>query len=471
MHHPVHYLIALILAVALTALCEPTVLNRLSSAAWKWTSAWHPAALDLAGADAVLKDDYKGAVVDQLNNANVLLAQLERDKERFVGRRWVRALHIGRNRGVGARAENGTLPTAGAQQYDNIMGPVRYQYARIQLSGPTIAAMKKGRGAFLDALDSEMTGATTDANKDVARQVWGTSDGIIGLCAGDSAGTTVTVTNGTWRKDIMRHLEDDFLIDILDNSNSQARLAAVPSTGLAVRSVDYAAGTFVVENTDGTNASNIDPDVNDKIVRFGAYGVNTNTGSPGDGQIELTGMQTIIDDTATLHTLAPSTEPRWAAVEYTNSGTARAISENLVTTALQDGESRSGLMADLIIGSQGVGRSYANLLTGLRRNTNTTQLKGGYEGMTISAPKVGRGKSATASYVSDFDAPSRSLYGVHTPSISVAELHDWDWMDRDGAILNRVSGTDAYEGTLFAYFDIVCERRNAHWRIGDITES
>jgi hypothetical protein len=454
------------LSVRFTAL-----IHRLACAVFRAGAVLEPAALDLAAADAVLKDDYKGAVVETLNNANVLLAQLKRNKDDFTGRRWVRALHIGRNRGVGARAESGTLPTAGAQQYDNIMGPVRYQYVTIQLTGPTIAAMTKGRGAFLNALDSEMKGATTDGTKDLARQVWGTSDGIIGLCAGDSSGTTVTVTNGATRPDIMRHLEDDFAIDILDTSGSNALLAAVPTGGLAVKSVNYAAGTFVVEKLDGTAADAIDPDATDKIVRHGAYGVNTNTGAPGDGQIELTGMQTIIDDTATLHTLAPSTEPRWAAKEYNNSGTARVISENLVTQALMEAETRSGAMPDLLIGSDGVFRAYSNLLTGLRRNTQEVELKGGYTGTSISAAKAGRGGGKTQALVWDFDAPSKSLYGISTSDLDVAELQDWDWMDRDGAVLSRHATQDAYLGTLFAYLDIVCTKRNSHFVIGDISES
>jgi hypothetical protein len=68
-------------------------------------------------ADSALKEDYQPVIREQLNNANVLLAQIEKNTKDVEGRRAVLSLHITRNSGVGSRAEGGTLPSAGSQGY------------------------------------------------------------------------------------------------------------------------------------------------------------------------------------------------------------------------------------------------------------------------------------------------------------------------------------------------------------------
>lgn len=416
-------------------------------------------ALTLAAADAVLKEDYKAPVVDQLNNGNVLLAQVERNSEDFVGRRFVMALHVGRNSGVGARPEGGTLPTAGSQQYDNTFGPVRSMYARIQLSGQTIEAMKKDRGSFIRALRPEMEGATADAKRDYCRQLWGTSNGRI--CGVNTVNST-TLTPAGIRQDQLRHLDEGFLIDIGTAANPDSI-----ASGRSVTSVDYDAGSFVISGaavnvTAGTHF----------VSRHGAGGASDNSGNPGDGQIELTGLQTMVSDTETLHTLAVATEPRWKSRVDDNSGTDRAISENLVTKQVMRTEIESGQMTELLIGSDGVFRSYANLLTTLKRFTDTIDLKGGYSAVSTTA--VGSGRNASAKKLAltwDRDCPDKHLFGLRMSDFTFYELLDWEWMDKHGAVLVQVGDTDAYSATLKKYGDFACRRRNSQWLIKDITES
>lgn len=416
-------------------------------------------ALTLAAADAVLKEDYKGPVVDQLNNGNVLLAQVERNSEDFVGRRFVMALHVGRNSGVGARGEGGTLPTAGSQQYDNTFGPVRSMYARIQLSGQTIEAMKKDRGSFIRALRPEMEGATRDAKRDYCRQLWGTSNGRI--CGVNTVNST-TLTPAGIRQDQLRHLDEGFLIDIGTAADPDSI-----ASGRSVTSVDYDAGSFVISGaavnvTAGTHF----------VSRHGAGGASDNSGNPDDGQLELTGLQTMVSDTAVLHTLDPATESRWKARVDDNGGTLRAISENLVTKNVMRTEITSGEMTEVLIGSDGVFRSYANLLTSLKRFTDTIDLKGGYSAVSTSA--VGSGRNASAKKLAltwDRDCPDNHLFGLRFSDMTFYELLDWEWMDKHGAVLVQVGDTDAYSATLKKYGDFACRRRNSQWLIKDITES
>ena len=106
--------------------------------------------------DAILKTQYLGPIREQLNSSSVLYSRLEKNEDSVVGKNFTIPLHYGRNEGVGARAEGGTLPDAGNQAYKECIVPMKYQYGRIQITGPTIKAARSNEGAFLRAVDSEM---------------------------------------------------------------------------------------------------------------------------------------------------------------------------------------------------------------------------------------------------------------------------------------------------------------------------
>ena len=192
----------------------------------------------LANADAALKEFYLPSVREQLNNNNKLLEQIERNSTDVEGRRAVLSLHVHRNSGVGARAELGTLPSAGYQGYAEERVPLRYNYARIQLSGPVIRAMKSDEGSFIRAVDSETKGAVADLRRDVNRQLWGTSDGVI---VEVGAGSTTTVIN--FASDATpaqkRQIEVGMLVDIGTSSpftsvGTQREVTAVTATDFSV---------------------------------------------------------------------------------------------------------------------------------------------------------------------------------------------------------------------------------------------
>ena len=76
-------------------------------------------AQNMANADAILKDDYIGPIIEELNQKTYCLDQIERDSDHIdhTGRRAVVPVHKNRNRGRGSLADAGTLPTAGRQQW------------------------------------------------------------------------------------------------------------------------------------------------------------------------------------------------------------------------------------------------------------------------------------------------------------------------------------------------------------------
>lgn len=419
------------------------------------------ATLALATASDILKEDYK-PLTEQLNQSFFILQQIEKNTEDIEGRRAFHPIHVSRNSGVGARAENGTLPTAGSQGYTHTNIPVRYLYGRIQVSGPVIAAMKSDKGSFIRAIKSEMDGVTKDLKRDTNRQIWGTSNGVIATCGVTSA-ANVVVLAATTTQTQMRQLGADGSSLVVDIGT-----VATPTSIASARTVS---AVDTVNLTITISGAVVTTTAAAFVFRAGAGGATDNTGIPGDGQLELTGLSTIVGSTAYLHTVTSATYPQWAAGLDSNSGVNRALSEPLVNKAIMARDVASESHVDLLVANAGVSRAAANLQQSIRRNVDKVDLKAGYKGLEWSAPLEGMGTgSNTVALVFEKDCPENSLFGISTDSLVQYEMSDWDWMDSDGAVLSRVSGQDAYEATLYKYTELACSQRNANFKISDITE-
>lgn len=418
--------------------------------------------LTLTTANDVLKLDYKGPVREQLNNTTFLLSQIESNSDDIVGKHAVVPVHTSRTSGVGARAEGGTLPTAGNQGYQDVRVPLRRNYGRIQISGPTIQAMSSDRGAFVRAVESETSGATDDLKRDVNRQVHGTSNGVIATCGTTTSSTTLQLATATTATQMRQAFNDGgMVIDI----GTVADPTAVASAR-TVTDVDEDNKTLTISGAAVTTSSS------HFIFRAGNGGASDNTGNPGgqDGQLELTGLQSIIDDTADIQTLTTSSVRVWKSKVFGNSGTNRALSENLVNRAIQETEIKSGEQIKLLLSNAPVNRAAASLLTATRRNVDNVNLEAGYAGIKWTALAEGmRQSGGDTALVWDQDCVENTLYGIATDKLVQYVGSDWDWMDQDGAVLSRVSNQDAYEATLYKYHELATTKRNAHFRIDDIS--
>jgi hypothetical protein len=408
------------------------------------------AGLTFTNADSALKEYYIGPIREELNNTLLLLGLIENNTTDIEGRRAVLSLHVARNSGVGARAEGGSLPSAGNQAYAQEQIKLKYNYARITLTGPIMRAMKSDKGSFTRALESETKGATNDLKRDINRQLWGTSDGVIIKTAVTTASTTLNFA-ATSTTSQLRQLEPGMIID------TGAATPFTTTTGTTIVSVNVAAKTAVVSPAITTAAG-------DSVVRTGS-------GGSGAAQKELTGLQTIIAASGTLFNVDPTVNPVWASTVNANGGTQRSVSENLFASVMQNIAIQSGQDIDTVIGSDGVFRAYANLLTALKRFPSTTDLKGGFKALDMSAGGYGGGQDVKLCW--DRDTPSNSAFFLNTKaeSLSLFSMSDWEWMQEDGAVLIRVSGQDAYEATLFGYKELATSARNRNGVCQDLTEA
>lgn len=404
-------------------------------------------ALNLTTADAALKEFYLPALRNQLNNDTPMLNIVEPKKVDIEGRRAILSLRVGRNSGHGARKDGGTLPTAGNQQYAEERVPLRYNYGRIEVSGPTIKAMKSDKGSFVRAVDSEVKGITEDLKRDINRQLWGTSNGVIATCGAAGPSTTITLAASTTAVQ-MRQFYVGMKVDV-----ATVAQAAAGSGGKAhnatITAVSVSGKTITIDASVTTAGT-------DFVFVAGNGGATTD-------QRELTGLQTIVSNTGAVFNVDPATQPLWASTVVANSGTPRAVSEVLMAQTVHEIQIASGEWPTHIITSHSVHRAYANLLMGSKRYPGTTELKGGYSAVPFAAA------GPELPVIFDRDAPDNEMHIINANHLNLGRGSDWEWMDEDGAVLSRVSGKDAYEATLFLYAEQFTDMRNAHGKLDDLT--
>ena len=416
-------------------------------------------AVTFANFDEALKEDYK-PLVENLNDETYVLSQIESNTNDVQGRRFVGAAHLGRSSGVGARGAGVALPTAGNQVYQNTAGPLRYNYGRIEIPGPIIAATQSDRGSFVRAASSEMERITADVKRDVNRQVWGTSNGVIATCGVTSASTTVVLATSTTETQMRQLFNDGGMV--VDIGVVATPTSVATARTVTARSAYGASPTITISGAAVTTAGT------DFVFRTSAGGASSGTGSPGDGQFELTGLQSIVDSTGTLFTINPSTYPTWASWEDGNSGTLRFPAEALINRAIMQAGLKSGRRVNSLVCGPGVHSKLAGTMQAMRRNVDNVDLKAGYSGLRWDTPGEGAQRGGPITLVWDQDCPENSVYGLDFGRLVQYEMSGWDWMDRDGSVLARTSGYDAYEATLFKYHELAPTQRNSHFKVVDL---
>lgn len=408
--------------------------------------------LDMSTYNTVLKEVYLPPIREQLNNKVVLLAQVDKNSEHIIGGRYgYMAGHFGRSTGAGARRDGATLPNAGNQRYDDIQVPIQHNYGRVQITGPTMRASATSTAAFERAAPSEMRRMMNDVKTNINRQVWGTSNGVIGQCGTTTASTTVVLSNFTAVQ--MRQLFKDEHIDI--------GTVAAPTTIASDReitAINYSAKTIVISGAAVTTSST------HFVFKQGAGGA-----AGGVGQSELTGVQSIVAASGTLFNVDPSVQPEWAATVLDNSAVNRALTEPLMSRLCDEVDIVSGCELDLWFGSHGVVRSFEAILTAQKGFYNTVDLKGGSKGLEFahgSAPKA---------VVADKDTPNNAMFAFCTEHLIEFVQTDYEWDDTDGNVLRAAgvgtAGVDAWEGFMVRDSELACDQRNAHGRLSDLLEA
>ncbi len=385
----------------------------------------------MTSADNALKSVYLGAVSEQLDTAiNPLLAKIQRSTADVWGKEVRRLAQYGVNGGVGAGTEEGDLPSAAGNNYEQFVTTLKNLYGTIEISDKAVRASENNVGAFVNLLNAEMDGLIRSSAFNFGRMLFGDGSGV--LCK------VVSVSGNTVTADGVKNLLEGMVVDVLAAGGAPISGAK----GRRVVAVDRAAKTFTLSGDALTGVAK------DNLVCV-----------QGSYNLELTGLGAIFKDTGSLYGLDRATH-KWM-IPYMQSSVG-TLSETVMQKAIDWLEERAGSRVDFIVCSWGVKRALQNLLSENRRSTDVEVLAGGYKAMTYNGIPV----------VADRFCPDGTMYLLNTSDFCLHQLCDWKWLEGDdGKVLKQIAGKPLYTATLVKYADLVCARPCGQAMLTGITEA
>lgn len=373
----------------------------------------------------------QGNAYRQLDTAiNPLLAKIQRSTADVWGKEVRRLAQYGVNGGVGAGTEEGDLPSAAGNNYEQFVTTLKNLYGTIEISDKAVRASENNVGAFVNLLNAEMDGLIRSSAFNFGRMLFGDGSGV--LCK------VVSVSGNTVTADGVKNLIEGMVVDVLAAGGAPISGAK----GRRVVAVDRAAKTFTLSGDALTGVAK------DNLVCV-----------QGSYNLELTGLGAIFKDTGSLYGLDRATH-KWM-IPYMQSSVG-TLSETVMQKAIDWLEERAGSRVDFIVCSWGVKRALQNLLSENRRSTDVEVLAGGYKAMTYNGIPV----------VADRFCPDGTMYLLNTSDFCLHQLCDWKWLEGDdGKVLKQIAGKPLYTATLVKYADLVCARPCGQAMLTGITEA
>ena len=392
----------------------------------------------LSSVSDILKEYYLGPVAEQLNNEVFLVSRLESRSEDLVGKRAYIPLHTSRSGGIGARAENDSLPDAGNQTYSKAVYDLKYLYGRVSVTGPSMAKTKNEAGSFLQALKSELDGIRNDLRKDLARQVYGDGTARVATCAATTASATVNL-NSTGGAEAIRkgQLYVGMVVDI-----GTAADVDVIAAGRKITAVDYTNSTITISGATVTTTTS------HYVTRAGSA-VDGAAAASGSRSNEVDGIKRLVSDAATtVGEIDASTATFWDNKRLDSAG---AIDLEKIQKVLNLVRLEGG-MPSVMITTLGVQRELYLTLEDQVQYIDPASLNyaAGFRTLSYAGMPI----------ISDIDAPYGKMYVLDESTLKVFSDQDWHFLDADGQTLRQRADHDAFEAIMARYINLGATKRS-----------
>lgn len=381
---------------------------------------------------AILKDLYLPPVVEQLNNEILLVQRLEKSSDEIFGNQAIVPLHVNRSGGIGSRAENAALPTAGSQGYAKAVYDLKYHYGRVRVTGVAMAKTASSAGAFLKALEGELDGVRNDLKMDIARQSYADGTGQIVTCGTTTASNTVVVASAE------PILKGELYIGMVIDIGTAASPATI-ANGVSITDVNTTTPSITISGSTVTTSSS------HFVFRSGNAVDATHVN-------EVTGLKSLVAQSNNTVGGIDSSAAGNSYWQNQKANAAGALSLDIMTKAFNTVTVQGGQVS-LMIGSPGMQRALFNLLQAQVRYVDPLNLKGGFKALEYMGQP----------FVADRQAPFGSVYFLDERFIKVFSNNDWHFLDEDGTTLKWVVGFDAWEAVLARYLNFGISRRNVQF--------
>ena len=386
----------------------------------------------MTSADNALKSLYLGVVSEQLNTGvNPLLAKIKQTTQDVWGKEIRRLAQYGINGGIGAGTEEGELPAAAGNNYDQFVLTLKNLYGTIEISDKAVRASENSVGAFVNLLNAEMEGLLKASSFNFGRMLFGDGNGTLA--------TVGKIENGVITVDNIKNIVEGMVVDFLTADGEGL-------AGATARRVIYVDRANKQIKVSGATIST-------EIVPAGS--IITVQNSYGK---EITGLKAIFKDSGSIYGLDRATH-KWL-IPYMKENVGE-ISETVIQKAIDELEENTGSKVNFIVCSSGVKRAYQKHLATYKRNVDVMELNGGYKALSYNGIPV----------ISDRFCPEGTMYLLNTDDFILHQLCDWKWLEgEDGRVLKQVANKPVYSATLVKYADLICTRPCGQAMLSGITE-
>lgn len=357
----------------------------------------------LATADAILKDLYRGPIIEQLNYKTYMLDMIERDSESvdFTGRRAIFPVHSAPNFSPTSFTDGGTLPTPGIQGYQDGIVAIRYHAGGMEITDQSIKQATGNEGSFVNLLDADSKKLAQDLKKNLNRQVFGTGTGVL-TTIGTGGVATTTVTVGS-----TQYLRPGSVVDVLNTSTGAATnggsSVVIQSINRATKVITFTAALAGTTPSDNT---------------YGIY-------MPGARNNELdAGLQAVASANRTLHGINSSTAGNEFWNGQTRSAGSTVAGESLFEQLADDVGGQGQGEVDVFLTSRGIRRRLADTYQSTKRfvDAKAVEVHGGYQAIFVNEIPV----------IADDDVPKGFVFALRRDAFKWFQVSDPDWLQKDG---------------------------------------
>ncbi|MBI05428.1 MAG: hypothetical protein CMM54_00640 [Rhodospirillaceae bacterium] len=405
---------------------------------------------------AALKEFYGPGLIGSLNKDIAYFDALSEAgaEVELGGKGLVWPVHTKWSGGVGAIAEDATLPTAGTQSRSKATATSKEIYGRIELTRKVMASSRTNKMAFVDALDSEMDALESELKKQLNRQLLGNNAVPGGSSAAPNTGIltkiTTGVANATQTVDTTHQLHSGMKLRIGTADHIPALASDEDADAAVIKSVD--------SRTQITLESSITTATGD-LVTIGDANFTS-------FKHELFGLDHLIenDDDDLFGIDVGATGSAWKAHVDDNNDVNRSLSHERMDAMFDSVYERGGQRPNFVIGHNSFAREVKKLMEGDVRYEPQTY-KGGFQRNLL----VWNSGTQDVVIMSDHLCLPNRAYFLNLEFIKMAYLDRFDWLDEDGAVLSRISNKANFEAAFGAMLEQIVTKRNAHGVLKDIS--
>lgn len=389
---------------------------------------------------AILKNYYAGPIVSQFNDDLPLYKGAEKGKEKWNGQQVIRPVKVIRNQGIGATSDGGTLPKIGQQTTVQAIIAAKYNYLRFGLTGPLIKASQGDKGAFVAAMEFEMTEGMNDLKWDVNRQLsWNGNGRLATVSANSVASNVVSIQNRDVQAGIASAEAPEKFIDIgsyVDFIDTNSALVASGAQVTALSGLGTATVTVTLDSVVTVATNNL-------MIRGGS---NTN---------EIQGLLTALDGgTSTIYNVNRSTYPSFQGVNVDNAGLPLGL--NVMQQVYNNARRKGGAKISVVYCDFDSERYYNRLLIADKRYIGE-KVQG--DGTFTKKDQVYLAFGGSP-MLADQSCPTRFFF-ISEANLKKYVLAEMDWADETGSYLIAQTSADAFEARLRFFANMFIEKPSA----------